>query len=87
MRIGKSIITNPTEVTEKLNSYFTSTVEELVNKKKNAGNYNNLQHKSLSQYHFHPSSNRRRIESLTKGLKGKHSAGYDIPECLVTVYN
>jgi hypothetical protein len=26
------------------------------------------------------------VESLTKGLTGKHSAGYDIPECLVKQY-
>jgi hypothetical protein len=34
LKVGKSIVTNPTEVAEILNSYFTSNVEELVEQKK-----------------------------------------------------
>jgi len=35
MRIGKKIVSNPTEITEKLNVYFISTVEELVKQNSN----------------------------------------------------
>jgi hypothetical protein len=33
LRIGKSIITNTTEVDEKLNSFFTDSVDKLVKQK------------------------------------------------------
>jgi hypothetical protein len=44
LRIEKIIITNPTEIAEKLNSYFTSNVKELAKQMNNLGIYNNSQH-------------------------------------------
>jgi hypothetical protein len=41
LTIGNNIISNPTEITEKLNMYFTNTVTELVQQNINKGNYNN----------------------------------------------
>jgi hypothetical protein len=43
MRIGNSIITNPTELAEKIHSYFTSNGAELVKQKNNVGSCNNSQ--------------------------------------------
>lgn len=76
LKIGKSIVSNHTEVAEKLNSHFTSNVEENVKQKNNIGNYNNSQHKVN---HF-PNSifvhrvTEGEVKSLTKGLVDKHSA-------------
>jgi hypothetical protein len=44
LQTGKSIITNLNEVAEKLYSYFTSNVEEIVRQKNKVGNCNNSQH-------------------------------------------
>ena len=35
LRIGNKIISNPTEITDKLNTHFISTVEELVKQNSN----------------------------------------------------
>jgi hypothetical protein len=40
LRIGNKIISNPVEITEKLNTHFISTVEELVKQKSNGSVYN-----------------------------------------------
>jgi len=37
LRIGNNIISNPTEITEKLNMYFKNTVAELVQQNINKG--------------------------------------------------
>jgi hypothetical protein len=42
LRIGNKIISNPTEITDKLNMYFISNVEELV-KQNSKGSDNNLE--------------------------------------------
>jgi hypothetical protein len=39
-RIGKKIFSNPTEITDKLNTHFISTVEELAKQKSNGSVYN-----------------------------------------------
>jgi hypothetical protein len=44
LRIEKIIITNPTEIDEKLNSYFTSNVKDLTKQMNNVGIYNSSQH-------------------------------------------
>jgi len=75
LKIGKSIVTNHIEVDEKLNSYFTSNVEENVKQKNNIGNYNNSQHK-VSRFPnniFIQWVTEGEVNSLTKGLVGKHS--------------
>jgi hypothetical protein len=41
LRIGSKLISNPTEITDNLNTYLISTVEELV-KQNNIGNVYNL---------------------------------------------
>jgi len=52
----------------------------------NVGNYNNSQHEinhCLNTIFIHPVTEEE-VESLTKGLKGKHSAGYDdVYKCLI----
>jgi len=35
LRIANKLISNPTEITDKLNAHFVSTVEELVKQKSN----------------------------------------------------
>ena len=40
LKIGNNIISNPTEITEKLNMYFTNIVAELVKQNINKGSYN-----------------------------------------------
>jgi len=42
LKIGNNIISNPIEITEKLNTYFTNTVTELVKQNINKGSYKNL---------------------------------------------
>jgi hypothetical protein len=84
LRIGKNIISNPTEITQ-LNMYFTSTVEELVKQNINTGSYKNLHQeiKHCSNSIFIPPVTEE-VVSLTNSLKGKHTAGYDdIPKSLV----
>jgi hypothetical protein len=78
LRIGNSILTNPTELAKKIHSYFTSNGTELVKQKSNVGNCNNSQ----NEISFCPNTifiHAEEVVSLTKGLKGKHSA----TKCLV----
>jgi hypothetical protein len=65
------------EVPEKLNSYFTSNVEENIKQMNNIRNYNNSQCKisHFSNSIFIHQVIEEEVESLTKGLVGKHSAG------------
>ena len=35
LKVGNRIISNPTEITDKLNSHFISTVKELIKQKNN----------------------------------------------------
>jgi len=83
LRIGNSIITNRTELAEKIHSYFTSNGAELVKQKNNLGNCSNSQ----NEISLCPNTifiHTEEVVSLTKGLKGKHSAGYDdVYKCLI----
>jgi hypothetical protein len=57
LRIGNKIILNSTEITEKLNMYFISTVEELLKQNSNRRNYNNLEIKRCPNSIFiHPAT-------------------------------
>jgi hypothetical protein len=89
LRIGNNIVSNPTEVTEKLNKYFTSIADELVKQNINGGSYNNL-HQEIKQcpnFIFISPVTEAEVVSLTKSLKGKPTAGYDdVPESLVKQY-
>jgi hypothetical protein len=40
LRIGNKILSNPVEITDKLNTHCRSTVEELVKHKNNGSGYN-----------------------------------------------
>jgi hypothetical protein len=40
LRIGNKFISNPTEITDKLNTHFISTAEEMVKQKSNGSVYN-----------------------------------------------
>jgi hypothetical protein len=84
LRIGTSIISNPTEITEKLNMHFISTVEELVKQNSNRRSYYNLEIKHCPNSIFIYPVTEEEVISLTKRLKGKPTAGFDdISERLV----
>jgi hypothetical protein len=83
LRIGNRIISDPTEITDKLNMYFISTVEELV--KQNSDGYDDkleLRHRPNSIFIYPVAEDE--VNSLTKTLKDKPAACYDnTPESLV----
>jgi hypothetical protein len=86
LKIGNNIISNPTEITEKLNMYFTNTVAELEHQNINKESYNN----SRKEIQHCPNSificpvTEEEVVSTAKNLKDKLTAGYDdIPESLV----
>jgi hypothetical protein len=83
LRIGNKTISNPTEITEKLNMHFISTVEELVKQNSNRRSDNKLEIKlCLNSIFIYPVTGE--VISLTKSLKGKPTAGYDdMPDSLV----
>jgi hypothetical protein len=83
LRIGNKIISNPTEITDKLNTHFISTMEELVKHKSNGSGYNLMINHCPNSIFIYPATEEEVI-SLTKSLKGKPIAGDDeIPKNLV----
>jgi hypothetical protein len=83
LRIGNKIISNAVEITEKLNTHFISTVEELVKHKSNGSGYNLMINHCPNSIFIYPVTEEEVI-NLTKSLKGKPTAGDDdIPENLV----
>jgi hypothetical protein len=83
LRIGNKIISNPTEITEKMNMYFISTVEELLKQNSNRRSDNKLEIKHCPNSIFIYPVHEEEVISLTKSLKGKPTAGYDdIPKSL-----
>jgi len=82
-RIGNKTISNPTEITEKVNMYSISTVEELVKQNSNSRSSNKLEIKHCPNSIFiHLAT--EKVISLTKSCKGKSTVGYDdILESLV----
>jgi hypothetical protein len=86
LRIGKKIISNPTEITERLNMYLISIADELVKQNINKGSCSKLHQeiKHCPNSMFIPPVTETEVVSLTKSLKGKPAAGFeDIPEYLV----
>jgi len=82
MRIGNKLISNPTEITDKLNTHFVSTAEELVKQKTNGSVYNLNIKQCPNSIFIYPVT--EEVICLTKSLKGKPTAGDDdIPENLV----
>jgi hypothetical protein len=63
LKIGNKIISNPTEITEKLNVYFISTLEELVKQNSNRRRYN------CPNSIFIQPVTKEEVISLTKSLK------------------
>jgi hypothetical protein len=81
LKVGNRIISNPTEITDKLNSYFISSVKELI--KEHESVYD-LEMKHCPNSVFIYPVTGEEIISLTKSLKGKLTSGDDdIPENLV----
>ena len=76
MRIGKKFISNPAEITDKLNAHFISTVEEMVKQKSNGSVYNGKIKQCPNSIFIYPVTEKEVI-SLTKSLKGKPTAGDD----------
>jgi hypothetical protein len=77
------VISNPTAITDKLNSHLKNTVKELIKQK----NYKSVYALEIRHY---PNSifmypvTEEEVMSLTKSLKGKPTSGDDnIPETLV----
>jgi hypothetical protein len=83
LKVGNRIISNPTEITDKLNAHFVSTVTDLIKQKNNVSVYDlEIQHCPNSLF-THPVTEEEVI-SLAKSLKGKPTSGDDdIPENLV----
>ena len=87
LKIGNNIISNPTEITEKLNMYFTNTVAELVQQNIKKGSYNHSRQeiKYCPNFIFISPVTNEEVVSTATNLKDKLTAGYDdIPESLVT---
>ena len=83
LRIGNKFISNPTEITDELNTHTISTVEEMVKQKSNGSVYN-LKIKQCPNSIFIYPVREEEVISLTKSLKGEPTAGDDdIPENLV----
>ena len=86
LTIGKELVSNPTDITEKLNEFFTNTVVELVKQNTKKGSDTNLHHiiKYSPKSIFILPTTEHEVADLAKMLKGKQSAGYDdIPERIV----
>ena len=84
LRVGKNLITNPSEITEILNGHFTNITNEFGNKS-NMGRNNNISqkiNKCTTSVFMYPV--REEVVNLAKTLENKRTAGPDdIPECLV----
>ena len=81
LRIGKNLITNPSEI---LNGHFTNITNELENKSNMGRNNNRSQkiNKCITSVFIYPVT--EEVVNLAKTLKNKRTAGPDdIPECLV----
>jgi hypothetical protein len=86
LKIGNNIISNLTEITEKINMYFTNTVAELVQQNISKESYNNLRQeiKHCPKSIFISPVTEEKVVSLAENLEDKLTAGYnDIPESLV----
>ena len=83
---GKEPVSNQTDITEKLNEFFTNSVVELVKQNTKKGSDTNLHQivKYSPKSIFILPTTEHEVANLAKTLKGKQSAGYDdIPERIV----
>jgi hypothetical protein len=84
LKIGNRIIPGPTEITDKLNSHFISTVKDLIKQKNNVSIYDLKTEHCLNSIFIYPVTEEE-VNDLAKSLKGKPTSGNDdIPENLVT---
>ena len=74
LKVGNRIVSNPTEITDKLNSHFISTVKELIKQKNNEGVYD-LEIKHCPNSIFIYPVTEEEVISLTKSLKWKPISG------------
>lgn len=79
LTIGKELVPNQTDITEKLNEFFTNTVVELVKQNTKKGSDTNLHQevKYCPKSIFILPTTEHEVVNLAKTLKGKQSAGYD----------
>jgi len=83
LKVGNGIISNPTEITDKLNSQFISTVKDLIKQKNNVSVFDSEIKHYRNSIFIYPVTEEEVI-SLAKSLKGKPTSGDDdIPENLV----
>jgi hypothetical protein len=76
LKVGNRIISNPTEITDKLNSHYISTVKDLIKQNNNVSVYDfEIKHCPNSIY-IYPLTEAEVI-SLTKSLKGKPTSDDD----------
>ena len=84
LKLGNNLITNPEEITEILNEYFTNITTDLI--KPSIGRNNNLSPKintCATSIFIYPVTEVV-VVNMAKTLKNKQTAGPDdIPECLV----
>ena len=84
LKVGNNLITNPKEITEILNDYFTNITTDL--EKPSTGRSNNLSQKintCATSVFIYPVTEEE-VVNMAKTLKNKQTAGPDdIPECLV----
>jgi len=74
LKIENTVISNPTDIINKLNTHFISTVEELVKQKNNGSIYNLMMKHCPNSIFIYPVTEEEVI-GLTKSLKGKPTAG------------
>jgi hypothetical protein len=75
LKFGNKIISNPAEITDKLNSHFINTVKEMI-KHSNNGSVYDLQLTLPNSIFIYPVTEEE-VTSLTKSLKGKPTSGVD----------
>jgi hypothetical protein len=83
LKVGNKTISNPAEITDKLNSHFINTVKEMI-KHNNNGSVYDLELTHCPNSIFIYPVTEEEVISFTKSLKGKSTLGVDdIPENLV----
>jgi hypothetical protein len=76
LKIGNKIISNPTEITDKMNSHFINTVKDLIKQKNNISIYGlKIEHCPNSIF-IYPVTEEE-VNDLAKSLKGKPTLGND----------
>ena len=81
LEVGNRVISNPSEITDKLNLHFINTVKELIKQKDNDSVYDSEMKHCPNSIFIYPVT--EEVFTLNKSLKGKSTSGDDdIPEKL-----